>query len=360
MLVSSFVSDSPRVRPVFYSVIIPLLLMLALSRPAAAQFPAFPPSECVSNIENATVIILEQASTDVTGATDLEDGDPIIAITPNEQTCTGASTLSVNEQKNFPIAGDDLTSPNPGYQEGDEIRFWAEAQNGFVYELTPVLQACQSGDPLCVDVPEFQTDGIYTVEGFTTVLLPVELASFQVETDDDRGILLWRTLSETNNYGFRIEMRGQNARERSGWQGIGFVEGAGTTTAPQSYRFSTDRLAPGDYRVRLIQVDDDGAEQVVGERQLTVRGTFDVLSAPSPHPMNANTTVSLTTGQTETVRVVLYNTLGQQVAVIYDGVIRGRQPTNFTIPVDGLADGFYVLDAAGETFRSTQRVVVGR
>ena len=132
----------------------------------------------------------------------------------------------------------------------------------------------------------------------------------------------------------------QNVRGLSGWREIGFVEGAGTTTAPRSYRFSTDRLAPGTYRFRLIQVDEDGSEEMVGERQLVIQGAFDVISAPSPHPMRANTTVSLTTNQTETVRIVLYNTIGQQVAVIYDGVVRGRQPTTFTIPVDGSQTAF--------------------
>ena len=340
--------------------LISALLLIGFARSAAAQFPAFPPSSCVSNIENATVIILEQASTDVTSATELQDGDPVIAVTPDEQTCTGESTLSVNTRVSFAIAEDDPTSSTPGYRTGDAIRFWAEAQNGFVYELTPVLRTCQPGETLCVDEPEYQTDGIYTVEGFTTVLLPVELAQFEVQNDDGRGILLWRTLSETNNHGFRIEMTARDIRGLSGWREIGFVEGAGTSTAPRSYRFSTDRLAPGTYRFRLIQIDEDGSEEMVGERQLTVRGAFDVLSAPSPHPMLANTTVSLTTDQTETVRVVLYNTLGQHVAVIYDGIVRSRQPTNFTIQVEGLASGLYVLDATGETFRSTHRIFVIR
>ena len=144
------------IHPVIRAGILCVLLLAGIARPAAAQFPAFPPSSCVSNIENATVIILEQASTNVTGATELQDGDPVIAVTPDEQTCTGESTLSINTQVSFAIAEDDPTSSTPGYQTGDAIRFWAEAQNGFVYELTPVLQTCQPGETLCVDEPEYQ------------------------------------------------------------------------------------------------------------------------------------------------------------------------------------------------------------
>lgn len=349
-----------RIQPLLRAGILSVLLLVSIAGRAAAQFPAFPPSACVSNIENATVIILEQAVTGVTGTSDLQDGDPIVAVTPDEQTCTGEATLTTASQTNFAIAGDDPTSPIPGYQDGDEIRFWAQAQNGFVYELTPNLEACQPGEPLCVDTPQFQTDGIYTVESFTPVLLPVELARFELTQDDTRVTLRWATISETNNDGFWIEQRVPAILDLAEWKRLAFIPGEGTTTRPQFYRFTTDPLAPGEYLFRLVQQDVDGGETEFSAQRAIIHGDFDAIGAPSPHPLRSNATVSMTVDQTEMVRIVLYNTLGQEIAVLHDGLLRARQLTTFTIPADELASGLYLVRAVGESFRSTRRVVVAR
>ncbi len=63
--------------------------------------------------------------------------------------------------------------------------------------------------------------------------LPVELTFFNASTVENRVTLKWNTATEENNYGFDIERKGAH-----NWSTVGFVEGHGTTSAPQTYTYT--------------------------------------------------------------------------------------------------------------------------
>ncbi|MFZ1728631.1 MAG: DUF362 domain-containing protein, partial [Bacteroidota bacterium] len=89
---------------------------------------------------------------------------------------------------------------------------------------------------------------------------PVELVLFTASLIEGTVRLDWRTETETNNRGFAIE---RSEDGQSAWQEIGFVDGAGTTTAAREYSFTdSDRPALRNVRAlfyRLRQVDNDGS-----------------------------------------------------------------------------------------------------
>ncbi|HAP35445.1 MAG TPA: hypothetical protein DCQ28_05690, partial [Bacteroidetes bacterium] len=93
--------------------------------------------------------------------------------------------------------------------------------------------------------------------------LPVELTSFTSIVKGKNVELKWNTATEVNNAGFEVERSSiQNTEVRSqntakAWQKVGFVEGAGTTSAPKSYSF-VDATASGKVAYRLKQIDRDG------------------------------------------------------------------------------------------------------
>jgi len=84
--------------------------------------------------------------------------------------------------------------------------------------------------------------------------LPVELTDFFIKNENEQLVLYWSTASETNNEGFEIQ-KSVDGRE---FNTIGFVAGQGTTSASNSYNFSSSHLSCGAY-YRLKQVDFDGA-----------------------------------------------------------------------------------------------------
>jgi len=193
---------------------------------------------------------------------------------------------------------------------------------------------------------------------FGAGVIPVELASLRSQVDGRDVVLQWQTLSETDNAGFDVQMQSAQDEARGDWQRVAFVDGAGTTTAVQDYRFRVRDLAPGPYRFRLRQIDVDGTATLSSVVTATVApGRFVTLTDPAPHPVQTATSLTLTLREAQHVRAVLYDLLGRPVATLHEGVLPAG--TDHRLRVDGrdLASGVYFVRVEGETFRETRRLV---
>jgi hypothetical protein len=208
-----------------------------------------------------------------------------------------------------------------------------------------------------------------TVSGFSefafgseTEPLPVELSSFDATVDDASVQLSWTTASETNNAGFRIQRRvGEGEKEGAGaWTRVGSVDGAGTTSEAQSYRF-TDGDLPYEadaLTYRLKQVDTDGTEHF--SKEITVeRGVDEVqLLGTYPNPARQRATVRYALPEKQEVTVRLYDVLGRQVRTVVSDQKEGRHKQR--LDVGGLSSGVYFLRLQSEGTVRTQKLTVVR
>ena len=188
--------------------------------------------------------------------------------------------------------------------------------------------------------------------------LPVELVAFDATAVGESVTLTWTTTSETNNAGFAVEQRASGAEA---FGEIGFVEGAGTTTQTQRYRFDAAMVEPGTYDFRLRQVDVDGAIEY--SPVVTVRVQPDrpyTLQMRGPNPFRGETAMELMVRSPQTTQATLYNTLGQRVATLFDGRVAPDRPLRLDISARGLTAGVYLVRIQGETFATTERLVVVR
>lgn len=187
--------------------------------------------------------------------------------------------------------------------------------------------------------------------------LPVELVHFDARRVDDAVLLQWQTASERNNAGFEV----QHKAGRSAWEHVGFVEGAGTTTAAQHYRYRVNRLNPGTHRFRLRQVDTDGSTRWSPETELTIGlDKAYVVSPPYPNPARGAATVDVIVREAQHVRATLYDALGRKVAVLYDGRLRSNQPKHLRIDGRPMTSGLYFLHIVGDRFTDTRRLTLTR
>ena len=190
--------------------------------------------------------------------------------------------------------------------------------------------------------------------------LPVELASFTAQAAPGALRLAWATASETANAGFHVEHAAPGA---AGFADAGFVAGAGTTTAPQTYAFRLTGLAPGAHRVRLRQVDLDGT--ATRSDVLTVEiglAAAVALSAVAPQPLaaGARAQATLTVAQAQDVRAAVYDVLGRRVAVLHDGPVAAGQALPLRLHADGWPSGAYLLRVTGPHAHVTRRFTVVR
>lgn len=90
----------------------------------------------------------------------------------------------------------------------------------------------------------------------------------------------------------------------------------------------------------------------------TAPPTGFALSAPAPNPTRSHATLTLDVEMPQTVRVVLYDALGREVAVLHDGLVSGT--ASLRVATDGLAAGVYALRATGTDGVLTHRITVVR
>jgi hypothetical protein len=194
--------------------------------------------------------------------------------------------------------------------------------------------------------------------------LPVDLASLNASVDGTAVLLKWRTASETNNAGFQIEHQplpsDTSATPQSGeWSKMGFVEGAGTTKKPQTYRQRMEDLEYGRHAFRLRQVDTDGsvAYSDVLKTRVRLSDAYDV-GAPYPNPTRQRASLDVTVRQSQPVTVQLYDVLGRRVRTVLDETMSAQRTRTLRIRTTDLSSGVYFLRVRGDDFSTTRRVTV--
>ncbi len=151
--------------------------------------------------------------------------------------------------------------------------------------------------------------------------LPVELTAFTARFAAHEGAvhLAWRTVTESNNYGFYLERRSSGA-----WETIAFLAGRGTTVEPAEYAY-IDRpgTAAGWLQYRLRQVDLDGTSRLLRTLQVAVTAVVRELTLYQnhPNPFNAATRFSFYLPEAGPVRLVLYDAAGREAARILDAAL---------------------------------------
>ena len=150
---------------------------------------------------------------------------------------------------------------------------------------------------------------------------------------------------------------GKNERE---WTTVGSVEGSGTTSRPQSYRFTnTDLPYEADaLTYRLKQVDTDGTAHF-SDDVIVERGVTDVqLLGTYPNPANRRATVRYALPDKQEVTLRLYDVLGRQVRTLVRKATEG--PHEETLDVRTLSSGVYFLRLQSDGQVRTQKLTVMR
>ena len=191
-------------------------------------------------------------------------------------------------------------------------------------------------------------------------IIPVELTSFTANVSGPNVQLNWSTATETNNQGFEV----QRNYNQSGWTLLGFIDGNGTTTEPQTYSFTDNNVKEGSYSYRLKQIDYDGSFNYSDIVEVTVGNIPDEykLLQNYPNPFNPSTMIRYQVPQKSNVTIKVYNLLGREIKTLFNGPV---QPGYHDVEWNGLnnhgiqmSSGIYIYRMTAGTFTGSGKMIL--
>jgi hypothetical protein len=215
---------------------------------------------------------------------------------------------------------------------------------------------------LMKDGSKAAADLIYTAwvdAGRPDQSLPVQLVSFTGNQVGNNVSLKWNTATELNNLGFNIE----RSADKLNWNTITFIPGSGNSNSIKQYSYLDKSLSGGGkYYYRLKQTDVNGEYKYsdIIELIYTHPNTFN-LEQNYPNPFNPDTKIKYSLPFESSIKVTIYNSLGETVKTLLDKVeSAGSHEIRFN--ASELSSGIYIYTLQAnssdgkQTFRSTKKM----
>jgi hypothetical protein len=195
-------------------------------------------------------------------------------------------------------------------------------------------------------------------------LLPIRFGSLNATLIGGTTVVIsWSTISETACYGFEVQ-RSEGRGEEFGTVS-GLIPGHGTTILTHYYSYTDAGGAPGRF-YRVKELDTNGAEwfsesieatPVASARNVDRQG-YQLLQN-YPNPFNPETTIGYRLQAAGSVRLVLFDMLGREIATL----VKGRQNAgehSVRWDATGVPAGVYFCRLEAERFVRTMRLVLVR
>jgi hypothetical protein len=209
---------------------------------------------------------------------------------------------------------------------------------------------------------------------FTSLIVPVELISFNAKLVDNKVFLAWSTASELNNKGFEVERKVsslQSSFDNDEFETIGFVQGNGTTTEKHYYSFidniSHTLTLTHQLTYRLKQIDFDGSYSYSDE----IKVEFDYspkefeLYQNYPNPFNPATVISWQSPVGSHTTLKVFDLLGRELATLVNEYRdAGKHEIEFSIvnmrQASSLPSGVYIYKLQVGNFIQTRKMILLR
>ncbi len=178
--------------------------------------------------------------------------------------------------------------------------------------------------------------------------LPVNLVSLTASPNGNRVDIKWETAIEIQNDYFTI-LRSTDAAH---WQGIGTINGKGTSTGDSKYEYFDDRPYDGISYYRLQNTDFDGKTYLSPIRTVDFDG---IISSITVYPNPASTNIIISSSGNGVMNIRMLNSSGRIVPVYQSG-----NGSNQILDVSFLPSGVYFIQIVQGGMKETQSVIIKR
>jgi hypothetical protein len=188
------------------------------------------------------------------------------------------------------------------------------------------------------------------ITALATLTLPVSLASFTANQENNRVRLNWATFSEQNNNHFDIE----KSIDGVSFKAIANLKGQGTTNNASNYVAYDGQPTNGTNYYRLKQYDNDGSVKTLGVRAVKFGlGDEEVLIYPNPVVQHINIKVP---ANVTSATVTITSLDGKR---IYNNNLTVQQNQSLLIDLESKpSSGVYLLEINGNNFSKSAKIIV--
>jgi hypothetical protein len=139
------------------------------------------------------------------------------------------------------------------------------------------------------------------------------------------------------------------------------VQGHGNSNSAKEYEFIDEEITEGKYLYRLKQIDNDGKFSYSNEVEveLNVLPTEYVLYQNYPNPFNPSTTIKFGLQNDSKVTLVVFNILGEKVAVLINQVMAAGYH-NYHFNGKELSSGVYYYAIRAGDFSQNRKMILMR
>ncbi|HHG86310.1 MAG TPA: T9SS type A sorting domain-containing protein [Bacteroidetes bacterium] len=241
------------------------------------------------------------------------------------------------------------------------------AQYTFCFQATIDTSQCGAGPTNGTDILLFAEDdgvggfgstqpssslGRYSLFFLQNNVLPVEMANFEARIVQNIVRLDWTTLSETNNDHFRVERSGNGQN----YLPLGTISGSGNSQERVSYTHVDAYPLPGENHYRLVQVDQDGAEAVVGQQVLYFVGQDGVeLLNFGPNPAQKELVLHISAQEASSLSVQARDQMGRLVQTFSNKLSLGEH--TLKLDIQNWPAGIYFLRIQAADMEKTIKVM---
>lgn len=188
-----------------------------------------------------------------------------------------------------------------------------------------------------------------------TVPLPIELASFKAQEEEDKVKLTWSTSSEINNDYFTIERSMDGQR----FEYVGRITGAGNSTETKNYSLIDDNPFQGKSYYRLSQTDYDGTKKYFPLVSVNLESA-DAEFILHPNPSDGEVYLDIKHAQDgKELNIALFDIQGKQIYSLQPYSVGSKVTTSFRLTTNHpLSPGIYLVKINYGDEQTIKRLVI--
>lgn len=195
--------------------------------------------------------------------------------------------------------------------------------------------------------------GLFVLK-MNSVLLPVELSSFDARLEKEEVQLKWTTSAEENSDYFEIE----RSTDAENFEVIGKVKAAGNASTENNYTAVDQDPEVGTNYYRLKIVDLDGSFEYSDQKSVNYH-RVDLQLFPNYIDADQQVKLRINGLQNNDARLSLSDLTGKLLYTMELENIQDGDEINFSL-VSNLTNGMYIINLQSDQIKLTEKIIIAR